>query len=130
MVGYGASCCARSQGGPYGEPWGGQAGGSRNAGGWGSEATGAGCCCTTGGCWGGCCTFTFFLGGWPDSGGKVKRVPSVWWERSVTDSDPAAVITGISARVWSPVNECHTASKQAIVVTPLEDVQREVLVDP
>ena len=81
-------------------------------------ATGAnGCRCIRGCCAGGC-TFAFFLGGRPFSGGGEKRVPSARGDRMVTDTYPAAVITGIGARVWFPANARHTASKQGTYSYP------------
>ena len=59
-----------------GEPWGGRVGGGWNAAGGGNMATGAGVCRPICDCSGGGCTFAFFLGGWPCSGGGEKRVPS------------------------------------------------------
>ena len=37
---------------------------------------------------------------------------------SLTDTYPAPVITGIRARVWSPANARHTASKQGTYSYP------------
>ena len=81
-------------------------------------ATGASSCRPIRGCCGGGRTFAFFLGGWPCSGGGEKRVPSARWHCSVTDTYPAAVITGIRARVSSPANNRHTASKQGTYSYP------------
>ena len=55
----------------------------------------------------------FLLGGLAllERGGE-KRVPSARCDHSVTDTYLAAVMTGIRARVWSPANARHTASKE------------------
>ena len=56
------------------------------------------------------CTVAFFLGGWPCSGSEEKRVPSARCDRSVADTYPAAIITGIGVRVWSPAHAHATLS--------------------
>ena len=75
-------------------------------------------CRPTEGCCSGNSIFVSFLGGGPYSGGREKREPSARWDCSVADMHPAAVITGISVRVWSPANARHTASKQGTYLYP------------
>ena len=81
-------------------------------------AAGAGGCRPIWGCGGGGCTFAFFLGGWPCSGGGEKRERSAQCDRSVAGTYRAAVITGLRARAWSPANACHAASKQGTYSYP------------
>ena len=118
MAGCTAGCGAGDQDGPWGEPWGGRAGGGGNAAGGGERTIGAVCGRPGGGSCRGGCTLAFFLGGWPCSGGEERRVPSARCDRSVTDTHPAAVMTGIRARVWSPATARHTASKQGMYSYP------------
>ena len=106
-------------------------GGGGNAAGGGDMATRGGGCRPIWGCGGGGCTFAFFLGSWPCSGRGKKRVPSARCDRSGADTYPAAVITGIRARVWSPANARHTASKQVTYLFPCRRLScGKNLVDP
>ena len=74
-------------------------------------AAGAGSCLPIWGWAGGGCTLLFFLGGWPCSGGREKRMPSARCDRNISNTCLAARITDIRAPVWSPASVRHTASK-------------------
>ena len=81
-------------------------------------AAGAGGCRPIWGCSGGDCTLAFLLGGWPCSGGGEKRKPSAPCDLSAAGTYPAAVSTGMRARVWSPANARRTASKHGTYSYP------------